>query len=48
MPFLDDSERDDVLLSVKLKLIELIDADQQQQVRTEPEPSELPVNFLRA
>ena len=43
MPFLDDSERDDVLLSVKLELIELIDADQQQQVPTEPEPSELPV-----
>ena len=36
MPFLDDSERDDVLLSVKLELIELTDADQQQQVPTEP------------
>ena len=43
MPFLDDSERDDVLLSVKLELIELIDADQQQQVPTEPEHSESPV-----
>ena len=43
MSFLDDSEREDVLLSVKLELIELIDADQQQQVLTEPEPSESPV-----
>ena len=39
MHFLDDSERDDVLLGVKLELIELIDADQQQQVPTEPAPS---------
>ena len=39
VPFLNDS----VLLNVKLELIELVDADQQQQVPTEPEPSESPV-----
>ena len=44
MPFLDDSERNNVLLSVKLKLIELIDGDQQQQVPIKPEPSESPGN----
>ena len=48
MPFLDDSERNDVLLSVELELIEVIDADQQQQVWTEPKPSESPVKKRKA
>ena len=42
MPFLDDLGKDNVRFSVKLELIELIDAEKQKQAQTEPEPTQQP------